>query len=493
MATRDARQRRFPAHRRCLLHFDHRGFAIPGWLVIVSVSDRIQHYPSMTHSTQHSDKDESGGSSRNHEPELESKAATKGSLLVIFLTVFIDLLGFGIVLPLLPLYADIFSQDPSGFTIGMLMASFSIMQFLFAPIWGSISDRIGRRPVIIIGLLGSVVFYTAFAFAAIYHSLPGLFLTRIGAGIAGATIPTAQAYIADTTSKENRARGMALIGMAFGLGFTLGPLFAYFAVPGGEQVASDPNFVAAGDPGAGPGFVAAGLSAVALLLAIFLLPESRRPGAPSQSRTKWIDLAAWRTAISNRAMIFLLGGFFLCIFSFANFETTLSMLIKGSKSFENAPFEFSFKQVCLTFAVIGLMVAVVQGGIVRRLSKRVSEKNLAVGGAIIEVAGFGILLVCGQNCIGGMAVRCVGRHRGRIQLSSAEPLFADLSMVRSFATGQSTWCQPKCQCTGPDFRIGVGNPDAGGLHFSALHRGVAPDVAGRNHDCDCLPNRKGFY
>lgn len=307
---------------------------------------------------------------------------TKGSLLVIFLTVFIDLLGFGIVLPLLPLYADIFGTDPSGFVIGMLMASFSIMQFIFAPIWGSVSDRIGRRPVIIIGLLGSVIFYTLFGIAAMYHSLTGLFITRIGAGIAGATIPTAQAYIADTTSNENRSRGMALIGVAFGLGFTLGPLFAYFSVPTGDV-----------DPGAGPGFVAAALSAVALGLAIFMLPESHQPGtaSPSGHTRKWFDGSAWRTAVSSRAMVFLLLGFFVCIFSFANFETTLSMLIKGSDSFENAPFDFSFKQVCLTFAAIGLMVAVVQGGIVRRLSKKISEKNLAVGGALIEVVGFGVL------------------------------------------------------------------------------------------------------
>jgi DHA1 family tetracycline resistance protein-like MFS transporter len=321
------------------------------------------------------------------------KQSSKGSLLVIFLTVFIDLLGFGIVLPLLPLYADIFGTDPSGFVIGMLMASFSIMQFIFAPIWGSISDRIGRRPVIIIGLTGSVVFYTMFAFAAMNHSLLWLFITRIGAGISGATIPTAQAYIADTTTNENRARGMALIGVAFGLGFTLGPMFAYFSVPTIEApVGADAGAVVLGDPGAGPGFVAAGLSAVALCLAIFLLPESRKPGrAPSGYTRKWFDGNAWKTAFSSRAMIFLLSGFFVCIFSFANFETTLSMLIKGSKSFENAPFNFSFKQVCLTFALIGFMVAVVQGGIVRRLSKKVSEKNMAVGGALIEVAGFGVL------------------------------------------------------------------------------------------------------
>ena len=315
------------------------------------------------------------------------KKASKGSLLVIFLTVFIDLLGFGIVLPLLPLYADIFGTDPSGFVIGMLMASFSIMQFIFAPIWGSLSDRIGRRPVIIIGLAGSVIFYTLFGIAAMWESLTGLFITRIGAGIAGATIPTAQAYIADTTTKENRSRGMALIGMAFGLGFTLGPLFAYFSVPNVDVAGG----VGPGDPGAGPGFVAAGLSAIALLLAIFMLPESRNPNTPSEARKKWFDIGAWKTAVSSRAMVFLLIGFFVCIFSFASFETTLSMLIKGSDSFQQAPFDFTFKQVCLTFAAIGLMVAIVQGGIVRRLSNKVSERNLAVAGALIEVVGFGVL------------------------------------------------------------------------------------------------------
>ena len=129
----------------------------------------------------------------------------RGSLLVIFLTVFIDLLGFGMVLPLLPIYAKQFTTDNTGLIIGLLMASFSAMQFLFAPMWGRLSDRIGRRPVLMIGLAGSVLFYTMFGLATVWKSLTGLFISRIGAGIAGATIPTTQAYIADTTSLEGRA------------------------------------------------------------------------------------------------------------------------------------------------------------------------------------------------------------------------------------------------------------------------------------------------
>ncbi len=155
---------------------------------------------------------------------------TRGSLLVLFLVVFIDLLGFGMVLPLLPNYAKQFDSHTAGWMIGLLMSIFSAMQFLFAPFWGMLSDRIGRRPVLMVGLLGSVISYALFAYASIEQSLVLLFISRIGAGIAGATIPTAQAYIADCTTLKGRTHGMALIGAAFGLGFTFGPLFGYFAV-----------------------------------------------------------------------------------------------------------------------------------------------------------------------------------------------------------------------------------------------------------------------
>ena len=128
----------------------------------------------------------------------------------IFLTVFIDLLGFGMVIPLLPIYADQFTVDELGWQLGALMASFSVMQFFFAPLWGRLSDRIGRRPVLMIGLAGSVAFYLLFGIATVMKSMSLLFIARIGAGIAGATISTAQAYIADTTSLEN-PKGMALI------------------------------------------------------------------------------------------------------------------------------------------------------------------------------------------------------------------------------------------------------------------------------------------
>lgn len=297
---------------------------------------------------------------------------------VIFLTVFIDLLGFGMVLPLLPIYAKQFTVDESGWQLGALMASFSVMQFFFAPIWGRLSDRLGRRPILLIGLAGSVIFYALFGIATVMKSLTLLFVARIGAGVAGATISTAQAYIADTTRLDQRARGMALIGMAFGMGFTFGPLLGFLAVPDRDA-----------EPGPWPGYAAAMLSAVAFGLAVFVLPESLRPDSESAAahRTGFRHLG---TALAVPSIGAILAAMFIAIFSFANFETTLSLLIKGGVP--EVPFDFSWKMVCLTYAYIGLTLSLVQGGLVRRLAGRVSEGLLAGGGAVAEMSGMALMI-----------------------------------------------------------------------------------------------------
>jgi MFS family permease len=334
-----------------------------------------------------------------------SDAVRKGPLLVIFLTVFIDLLGFGMVIPLLPIYAKDFAAQIGleegharvGLVIGLLMSSFSFMQFIFAPLWGRLSDRVGRRPVLMIGLASSVVFYTLFGIATVMKSLTLLFISRIGAGIAGATISTAHAYIADVTSKENRARGMALIGAAFGLGFTFGPLFGFLAVPSGR-----------GDPGPGPGYAAAALSGIALALAYFKLPESLKPGNLSPRRN-WFDRKALADAIATPSVGVLLLAMFVCVFSFANLESTLSLILSN----KDAGFAFDFREVCLTYAFIGLTLAVVQGGIVRRIAGRVSEAVLASVGTLIEIAGFIVLTRATTNpslllMLSGLAIVVAG-------------------------------------------------------------------------------------
>lgn len=299
---------------------------------------------------------------------------TRGSLLVIFLTVFIDLLGFGMVLPLLPIYASDFGLGEHGWQIGALMASFSLMQFLFAPLWGRLSDRIGRRPVLIVGLLGSVVFYALFGIASIQKSLLLLFVARIGAGIAGATISTAQAYIADTTTPQTRARGMALIGAAFGLGFTFGPLLAAAALfTSGKEVSHSPW----------PGFVASGLSAVALFLAIFRLPESLKPGH-SKMQLGIFNPQALSDALATPTIMPLLITSFISVISFGGYETTVALLLKQV-------FGLTLIQITFFFAYIGVVLSLVQGGLVRRMSGRVSEKAMATIGAVLTIVGFVLL------------------------------------------------------------------------------------------------------
>src|SRR6516225_2827997 len=174
-------------------------------------------------------------------PHLDSRAK-HAALGIVWLVVFIDLLGFGIVLPVLPRQAEPYlthlglAPEAKGAVIGILFSVFSLMQFVFSPMWGRVSDRIGRRPVLLISLLGSVVFYALYGYAVTLPAGSGtlaiglMLLARVGAGIAGASVGTAAAVIADCTPPERRAKGMALIGIAFGAGFTFGPLIAYFGL-----------------------------------------------------------------------------------------------------------------------------------------------------------------------------------------------------------------------------------------------------------------------
>ena len=307
-------------------------------------------------------------------------APAKAPLLVIFLTVFIDLLGFGMVLPLLPIYGKMFSHDTTGQVPGMLLASFSAAQFLFAPLWGRLSDRVGRRPILMIGLGGSVFSYLVFGWAATSQSLFWLFVARIGAGICGATIPTAQAYIADSTTVENRAKGMALIGAAFGLGFTFGPLLGAAALLSDDQAASPY-----------PGYVAAALSAIALGLAVFLLPESLHPGS-QRAGGGWLNLGALRDALSIPSVGLLLLTGFVSILSFSNFESTLSLFVTEPKG----GFELSKEMLYVIYAYIGIVLSGVQGGLVRRLAGRVPETALATIGAATTIVGYGLLALSSE-------------------------------------------------------------------------------------------------
>lgn len=293
----------------------------------------------------------------------------KPSLLIIFLTVFIDLIGFGIVLPLLPLFAKNF--DASGLTIGVLMASFSAMQFIFAPIWGRISDRIGRRPVLLISTAGGAIAYAIFAIGSGMTgttALVILFASRMFAGVCGANITVAQAYIADITPPEDRSKRMGLIGMAFGLGFIFGPFLGGLALSYYGPT--------------GPGWLAAIFCAANFIFAAIRLRESYVPGAHNVAPRP--RFGQWVHTLSQPKIGLLVVIFFLATFCFAAFETTLGLLV--SKNFNIDPMrKGDAKIVGYLFAYCGIIGAIVQGGLIGRAVKYFGEP-LLIGISLVVLA-----------------------------------------------------------------------------------------------------------
>ncbi|MFQ5871352.1 MAG: MFS transporter [Candidatus Geothermarchaeales archaeon] len=277
-------------------------------------------------------------------------------LFVIILTVFVDLIGFGIIIPLLPFYAQDLGASPT--TLGLLVASFSLMQFIFAPVLGRLSDRFGRRPIILLSLLGSTTGHLIFALA---DSLPLLFLSRITAGIAAANLSVAQAYIADTTPPKERARGMGFIGASFGVGFIIGPVI------GGSL--SVYGFSA-------PGFAASAIAFSNLLLALTLLPES----LPQPLRTDDGIIPRKPGGFIEGFRRPMIGGllttFFVVSFSFATIPVTFPLL--GIELFDLGPSDMSF-----IFIYIGVIQVFIQAGMMGRLVRWLGEERLLALGTIL--------------------------------------------------------------------------------------------------------------
>jgi multidrug resistance protein len=285
---------------------------------------------------------------------------------IVFVTVFIDLLGFGIIIPLLPFYAETFGA--TALTVGLLSASFSLMQFVFAPIWGRLSDTVGRRPIILLVLFGSFLSYLIFGLA---QSLSVLFIARIAAGIAGANIPTAQAFVADTTTPENRAKGMGLVGAAFGLGFIFGPAVGGFLSQWGY---------------AAPAFFASALALANFCAALFLLPESRTPEARRAELTTVPQgrIEALRRALARPHLPTLLLVYFIVVAAFSGFEATFAL-------FSERRFGFTAATIGYMFAFVGLVLAIVQGTLVGRAARRLTERRVVPMAILLLAAGLGFI------------------------------------------------------------------------------------------------------
>ncbi len=287
----------------------------------------------------------------------------KPSMLVIFLTVFIDLVGFGVVVPLVPLYSRDFGAQ--GFVIGVIFAAYSAMQFVFAPVWGRLSDRHGRRPILLLSTAGACLSYVLFALASglANHTtaLWLMILSRLFAGICGGNITVAQAYIADITPPEDRSKRMGLIGMAFGLGFIFGPIFGGLGL----------KFFGL----TGPGWIASAICAANFIVAFSILAESLKP--TSEHVRPRPHLEQWFHTLSRPQVGLLVIIFFLATFCFSCFETTLPLLvsdhfhlnIQGVNPAETTT-------IVYLFAFCGIIGAVVQGGAIGPLVKRCGEPRL---------------------------------------------------------------------------------------------------------------------
>jgi DHA1 family tetracycline resistance protein-like MFS transporter len=325
------------------------------------------------------------------------------SLGLIFLVVFIDLVGFGIVIPILPYYAKEFGANARD--LGWLLAIFSLMQFLFAPLWGRLSDRIGRKPVLLFSLFVTSI---SMGILGLAHSLLWLFIGRTLAGAGSANISTAYAYISDITTPENRAKGMGIIGAAFGLGFIFGPAIGGILSPYGYGL---------------PMFVGAGMAALNLIFATFFLAEPPlSPKARAGNRIKRFDFENIRITLSDPRTRLAIVTFFLVTFALTQMETTFAI-------FMFATFGLTARSAGVLLAISGLIMAALQGGLIGRLAKKFGEMKLILSGLLI--AAVGLLGFAGSytltSIVIALVILSVGHGMLNPSLSSLASLGADPS------------------------------------------------------------------
>ena len=286
----------------------------------------------------------------------------KSPLATILLVVFVDLIGFGMIIPILPLYAKGFHADE--WQIGLLLGCYSFMQFLASPVLGYISDRVGRKPVLLVSLIGSAIGYTVMANA---HSLTMLFIARIIAGICGASVGTAAAYIADITAPENRSRRMGLIGAAFGVGFVLGPaiggILSHFST-------------------VGPFWFGAGLAFLNAVAVLLFLPEPEKHVKRSEATMPVGPDAVARTGFDGIAILVI--TYFVAIAGFAIVTMIYPQVL-------DRRFNLNTAQISMVFVFLGLVGAFIQGGAIGRLAKRFGDYKLAAAGLLVMAISMALM------------------------------------------------------------------------------------------------------
>ena len=299
----------------------------------------------------------------NSEEKLDFKR-----ILPVFVIVLVDLLGLTIIIPLLPLYAASFGLDPA--MIGFLGAAYPLMQFVGAPILGRLSDKFGRKPILIISQIGT---FTGFIMLGMASTAWMLFLSRFVDGISGGNIATAQAAITDTTTEKTRTQGLGLIGAAFGLGFIIGPVIAY-----GALALSDNDYRA-------PAFAAAFFSLLSILLTTFWFKETLPPEERGQnSDTTQFSFRSMLTAVTHPTVGILLILMFTQQLAFGGFEQLLSLFTLSNLG-------FNASGNAILFVYIGVIVVAVQGYFIGKWSQRFGDRRLVYGGLALLTVGLLLL------------------------------------------------------------------------------------------------------
>jgi MFS transporter, DHA1 family, tetracycline resistance protein len=348
---------------------------------------------------------------KNNENPTGEKFFTK-PLIIIFVTIFIDLVGFGIAIPVLPAYAkNEFGASP--FTIGWLLASYSIMQFVSTPFIGQLSDKFGRRPVLFFSLLGTSVAALITGLSATFHVLPLLFFGRIFDGATGGNISTAQAYIADITTKENRAKGMGLIGAAFGLGFIFGPAIGGILSKFGSQT---------------PFFFVSALAFINAVSLYFILPESRKFGENEIIKRRGSRFSELLDSVKDSRFGIVTLLYFLLVVAFSIMTTVFVQ-------YTSYRFGYTPEQNGYLFAFIGVLAIILQGGVFSRLVEKFGETKLVVIGCILLAGSFFAVPFVGPEA-GGLTALLVGIAFFSIGNSLSSPALTSLASKEAHEESQ---------------------------------------------------------
>lgn len=368
---------------------------------------------------------------------------TKRALPILFLVMFLVMIGFGIIIPVLPFYAEDMGANPT--QLGLLMAVYSLMQLIFAPIWGRLSDQIGRKPIMMIGITGLAL---SFFLQALATELWVLFAARIiGGMLSAANMPTAMAYVADITTPENRGKGMGIVGAAVGLGFVFGPAI------GGIFSKSSMSM---------PFYLAGASSLITLILVFFLLKESLHKGNetfdPSINQSRW-------AAFTGPSTILFLLQLFISV-SLSGLEATFAYFAAKKAG-------LGATQLGYIFMIMGFAGAMVQGGLVGKLTKKYGEGTVIQCGIIVSVIGFGLILLVDNFTTAAIYLSIFGIGNGVIRPSVSSLLTKTSTAGHGNATGLLSSFDSLGRIIGPPlggwlFSMSIGLPYISGAVISVL-------------------------